>query len=186
MQVPFDSIKQQVWDEIRQALRMSNQTESFWDNLQAFSHAVDWQERWISGLLAAHVLVFLSVVLFRRNTTFLGVMFCVLGAAVYFGERVNALAGQHWQAFAGQDYFDSHGIFYSVLVSLPTVINLFAVLIFYLMEVTSLMVVVKRKELLRKAKARAKAEAAGVSQQVDRGVTAQLTGAGDGSIKKQQ
>lgn len=43
MQVPFDSIKQQVWDEIRQALRMSNQTESFWDNLQAFAHAVDWQ-----------------------------------------------------------------------------------------------------------------------------------------------
>lgn len=48
---------------------------------------------------------------------------------MYFGERVNALAGQHWQAFAGQDYFDSHGIFYSVLVSLPTVINLFAVLV---------------------------------------------------------
>lgn len=64
---------------------------------------------------------------------------------------------------------------------LPTLLQ-----IFYLMEVTSLMVVVKRKELLRKAKARAKAEAAGVSQQVDRGVTAQLTGAGDGSIKKQQ
>lgn len=44
--------------------------------LWCFQHL---QERWILGLLAAHVLVFLSVVLFRRNTTFLGIMFCVLG-----------------------------------------------------------------------------------------------------------
>jgi hypothetical protein len=43
MQVPFDSIKQQVWDEIRQAMKLSNQTESFWDNVQAFAHAVDWK-----------------------------------------------------------------------------------------------------------------------------------------------
>jgi hypothetical protein len=48
---------------------------------------------------------------------------------VYFGERVNALAGQHWQAFAGQDYFDSHGIFYSIMVSGPAVFNLVAVLV---------------------------------------------------------
>jgi hypothetical protein len=43
MQVPLDSVKQQVWDEIRQAVKLSNQTESFWDNVQAFAHAVDWQ-----------------------------------------------------------------------------------------------------------------------------------------------
>jgi hypothetical protein len=51
------------------------------------------------------------------------------GAAVFFGERINGLAGQHWQAFAGQDYFDSHGIFYSIMVSGPAVFNLFAVLV---------------------------------------------------------
>lgn len=33
----------------------------------------------MAGILACHVLVFLAVVLFRRNTTFLGIMFCVLG-----------------------------------------------------------------------------------------------------------
>jgi hypothetical protein len=43
MQVPFDSIKQQVWDEIRKGMQLSNQTESFWDNVQAFAHAVDWK-----------------------------------------------------------------------------------------------------------------------------------------------
>jgi hypothetical protein len=51
------------------------------------------------------------------------------GAAVFFGERINALAGQHWEAFAGQHYFDSHGIFYSIMVSGPAVFNLFAVLV---------------------------------------------------------
>eukprot|EP00882_Tetradesmus_deserticola_P015009 GHRQ01015976.1.p5 GENE.GHRQ01015976.1~~GHRQ01015976.1.p5 ORF type:complete len:100 (-),score=22.38 GHRQ01015976.1:815-1114(-) len=51
------------------------------------------------------------------------------GAAVFFGERINGLAGDHWEAFAGQDYFDSHGIFYSIVVSGPAVFNLFAVLV---------------------------------------------------------
>jgi hypothetical protein len=37
------------------------------------------QERWITGLLAAHVLTLLSVIIFRRNTTYLGVVFCALG-----------------------------------------------------------------------------------------------------------
>eukprot|EP00882_Tetradesmus_deserticola_P003877 GHRQ01004101.1.p2 GENE.GHRQ01004101.1~~GHRQ01004101.1.p2 ORF type:complete len:171 (+),score=66.94 GHRQ01004101.1:290-802(+) len=170
MVVPFESIKQQVWDEIRRGTKLSNHTETFWDNVQALAHAVDWKERWLAGLVAAHVLVFLSVIRFRRNTTFLGSLFCVLGAAVFFGERINGLAGDHWEAFAGQDYFDSHGIFYSIVVSGPAVFNLFAVLIFYLLEVTNLMVVVKKKQLLHNAKARAKAEAA----------------AGDGSSKKQQ
>lgn len=43
MQVPFDSIKQQVWDEIRHGMKLSNHTESFWENVQAFAHAVDWK-----------------------------------------------------------------------------------------------------------------------------------------------
>jgi hypothetical protein len=48
---------------------------------------------------------------------------------VYFGERVNGLAQQHWQAFATQDYFDEHGVFYNAVVSGPALVTLFTVLV---------------------------------------------------------
>lgn len=51
------------------------------------------------------------------------------GSVVYFGENINKVAAQHWQSFATQDYFDSRGIFYSVMVSGPAVVNLFTVLV---------------------------------------------------------
>jgi hypothetical protein len=48
---------------------------------------------------------------------------------VYFGENINSVAGQHWQSFAMQDYFDEHGVFYNTLVSGPALITLLAVLV---------------------------------------------------------
>lgn len=51
------------------------------------------------------------------------------GSLVYFGENINSVAGQHWQAFARQDYFDEHGIFYNSVVSGPAIITLLTVLV---------------------------------------------------------
>lgn len=48
---------------------------------------------------------------------------------MYFGENINSVAGQHWQAFARQDYFDEHGIFYNSVVSGPAIITLLLVLV---------------------------------------------------------
>jgi len=48
---------------------------------------------------------------------------------IYFGENINSVAGQHWQSFATQDYFDEHGIFYNVVVSAPALITLLTVLV---------------------------------------------------------
>jgi hypothetical protein len=35
-------LQDQVWEEVRRAIKLTNQTEAFWDNLMAFVHAVDW------------------------------------------------------------------------------------------------------------------------------------------------
>lgn len=51
------------------------------------------------------------------------------GAVVYFGETLNHLAAQHWQKFAGQNYFDEHGIFYSIVVSAPLLLIVFVILV---------------------------------------------------------
>lgn len=48
---------------------------------------------------------------------------------VYSAERLNALGTRHWQKFAGQNYFDTRGIFTSALLSAPLMITMFAVLV---------------------------------------------------------
>eukprot|EP00775_Hariotina_reticulata_P008072 gene8072-8267_t len=159
-QLQVDGIKDQIWQEIRQAIKLSNQTDSFWDNVKAFAHAVDWKERWIQGLLAAHAVVFLLVMVFRTNTTFLSIVFFALGGFVYFGENINSTAAQHWRQFSSQNYFDDHGVFYGALVAAPSLITLFTVLILILLQASTMMVEVKKRELMHKARARAKADAA--------------------------
>lgn len=67
-------------------------------------------------------------------TTFAALAYVLLllpptGSLVYFGESINSLAGQHWQAFATQNYFDRHGTFYSTIVAGPAVVTLIAVLV---------------------------------------------------------
>jgi hypothetical protein len=56
---------------------------------------------------------------------------------VYFGENINSVAGQHWQSFATQGYFDEHGVFYNTLVSGPALITLLAVLVSVLSSYSS-------------------------------------------------
>jgi hypothetical protein len=39
----FSQLKDQIWEEVRRAIRLSNHTEGFWENVQSFVHAVDWK-----------------------------------------------------------------------------------------------------------------------------------------------
>ena len=75
---------------------------------------------------------------------------------MFNAERINSLAARNWQSFASQNYFQSHGLFTSALLSAPLLVILFTILINYLMEMVLLMVEMKRKELIYKAKQRSK------------------------------
>ena len=50
-------------------------------------------------------------------------------AIVYNLERLNTLAGRHWQRFARQKYFDEHGVFAGVLVGAPLLFVMFVILV---------------------------------------------------------
>jgi hypothetical protein len=71
---------------------------------------------------------------------------------VFNAERINSLAARHWRSFATQNYFQSHGVFTSALLSAPLLLTMFTILINYLMEMVLLMVEMKRKELIYKAR----------------------------------
>ena len=48
---------------------------------------------------------------------------------VYFSERLNRALGRHWKSFAGQPYFDKHGIFISAILSAPLVADMVIILV---------------------------------------------------------
>jgi len=90
-------------------------------------------------------------------------VFCLLSSAaavVFCAERINSLGAQHWRSFARQPYFDPHGIFTSTLLSGPLLLTMFVILINYLMAASSLLIQMKQKELLFKARERRRQERA--------------------------
>lgn len=77
--------------------------------------------------------------------------------AVYMAERINALAAAHWREFVGQNYFDSRGVFISIMYCTPLLFAAFFILINALRTTSMLLVQVKRKELKARNKATKKA-----------------------------
>ncbi len=54
---------------------------------------------------------------------------CHAVAIVYNAERLNSLAAHHWQRFAGQNYFDEHGVFAGALLAAPLLLVMFTILV---------------------------------------------------------
>lgn len=42
---------------------------------------------------------------------------------VYFSEQLNAYAAHNWKVFSRQQYFDSKGLFISIVFSVPILLN---------------------------------------------------------------
>jgi transmembrane protein 18 len=104
--------------------------------------------------------------------------------AIYLGKHINKLGAQHWELFAKQPYFDERGVFYSVVVSAPLILNMFIILvrlqlffhkhwpsyevsaqINYLLEASRMLIKLKRTELRARARQAAQADQ---SQQPDK------------------
>ena len=65
-------------------------------------------------------------------------------------EWLNAKGEEHWESFATQDYFDKRGIFVSIMLCAPLMLDVLMMLLFFMKEASSLLVEVKRTEIQRK------------------------------------
>lgn len=76
----------------------------------------------------------------------------LIGGLVRSAEWINTWAGEHWESFAMQNYFDSRGIFISIFLSGPLLVDSLLMLLMYLSEAGQLLVEVKKQELKNKKK----------------------------------
>jgi hypothetical protein len=135
---------------------LSDAARDLRNDLMGFVHAIDWSEQWLMGLAAFHALMWLVAIASRRSHDAQMVLLVVILGLVYCAERVNTLAGAHWQSFATQNYFDRRGVFVSVMYSAPLLCLALLVLLNALRAAGALLIQVKRKELRVKAKAKSK------------------------------
>jgi len=96
----------------------------------------------------------LSVLVSRKDTNLtarLAVMLLIAGT-VKSSEFLNGIAADNWQSFATQNYFDARGVFMTVFVCAPLLLDSLIMLLFFLREASQLLVQVKTSQLKQKAK----------------------------------
>lgn len=84
---------------------------------------VDWTEPWLMGLITFHVAILSLTLLTRDRGNVQAGLFVTALLLVYFSEALNELAAQHWRSFSSHQYFDSQGMFISLVFSAPLLLN---------------------------------------------------------------
>ena len=118
----------------------------------AFISAVDWSEGWIQGLLAFHVCYFLAVVLTYKSygaQVFLFLLGCALVKASEVG---NTYLAANWETFSRQNYFDENGLFVACMWAGPLLFVLVLQAFNFIRMNANLLVKLKRRQLLERAK----------------------------------
>ena len=127
--------------------------ETFMEHMAAFKAAVDWNERWIQGLLAFHLLLLLIFLKFKNNEDVQTGIFMFICILVMLGERINSFCAANWRTFSTQNYFDNRGTFAVTMWSGPLLTIAFFQLLNFLRLASAALIKAKRLELMNKRKA---------------------------------
>lgn len=117
------------------------------DSFLAFIWSIDWRDPWLIGLCIFHVSVTLMAISTRNYGNFQAILFFCLILLVYFSESINKLASTNWKIFSRQQYFDSRGLFISVVFSVPILLNCMIMMGSWLWQSRQLMITLKTAQL---------------------------------------
>ncbi|XP_075496528.1 uncharacterized protein LOC142533586 [Primulina tabacum] len=137
---------QKLGTELRSGIR------HVYENLMGFFHAIDWKEPWLICLFSFHALFLLVAFTSRKNINLQMSLFLLALGGVYLAERLNGFLAGNWTSFAGQNYFDTQGLFLSVLWSGPLLVIVILILVNNLFSLCQLIVGWKRAELRHRAR----------------------------------
>jgi hypothetical protein len=123
------------------------------EHIDAFRQAITWSEPFILGLAAFQLVMFLLCLFASRQNAGLPlriVLMVTIAVLVKSAEYLNQYAGEHWESFATQNYFDEKGIFVAIMFCSPLLLDSFLMLVMFLREAGQLLVQVKTAEFKKK------------------------------------
>ena len=116
-----------------------SQPQTFSEHVEAFFTAIDFTEPLVISILVTNVLLFICSVRVQNQTR----QSLLLGMQLFYCLSlgyINDYFHQHWRSIATQNYFDSQGLFLSIMVGVPVLLNCFIILIRSLTESIRLLV----------------------------------------------
>ncbi|XP_003971730.1 transmembrane protein 18 [Takifugu rubripes] len=118
-----------------------------------FLMSVQWSEPWLIGLMIFHIVCLCLTVLTCRYYRAQICHFLLLLGLVYSAEYLNELAAMNWRAFSNFQYFDSKGMFISLVYSIPLLLNTIIIVMVWVYRTFSTMAELKTLQLQQKSRA---------------------------------
>ncbi|XP_019911528.1 transmembrane protein 18 isoform X1 [Esox lucius] len=113
---------------------------------------IQWSESWLIGLLVFHAVCLLTTLLTSRFYRVQICQFLVMVCMVYSAEYLNEVAAKNWRVFSRFQYFDSNGMFISLVYSVPLLLNTIIIVALWVYRTFSTMTELKVLQLKRKAR----------------------------------
>lgn len=89
------------------------------NGLITYLQSFDWSEPWLYGLILFYIFLYSGVYITRRNSTIQSFTFLLTLLVVYMAEDLNEFLAKNHKHFTRHQYFDSNGMFISIIMSTP-------------------------------------------------------------------
>lgn len=133
--------------------------QTFMQHFEAFRSAINWQEPFIVSIVIFQCIMFIATLyVSRRNGSLVQrvVIMILVAVIVRLSEYLNRYGNDHWMDIATQNYFDSKGIFVTIMICTPLLIDSVIMLISFIREASGLLIQVKTKQLQKQFDAKKK------------------------------
>ena len=157
----YQSFMGEVKDEISSIFSKQHLVgpQTFGEEVEAFLHAINWEEPFILSLLAFHLVTLLFVILSRKYLTVQTTLFLFLCTMVLASESINNHLQVHFHEYQiSQNYFDKQGVFMLFFYSGPLLFILMLQLVLLLVHAAHLVVEVKKHQFKEEGKKKRRKE----------------------------
>ncbi|XP_077367340.1 transmembrane protein 18 [Festucalex cinctus] len=121
-------------------------------SIWTFLMSVKWSEPWLMAGVTFHIACLCLTVLTCKFYRAQICHFLIIIALVSSAEYLNELAAMNWRLFSDFQYFDSKGMFISLVFSIPLLFNAVIIVTVWLRRTFSTMTQLKTLQLKRKAR----------------------------------